>query len=100
MSEVQRVELQLLGQTIVLRSAEPREYLRSLVVYLEERVAELKRSGVKDPTAALALAALDITDELFRARADQGRDEGHLGERLSALASLLDQTMLEQRHSP
>ncbi|OGL00147.1 MAG: hypothetical protein A3E31_03255 [Candidatus Rokubacteria bacterium RIFCSPHIGHO2_12_FULL_73_22] len=90
MSEPRRVELQLLGQTLVLRSAESPEYLRSLAAYLEERVAELKRSGVKDPQAALALAALDIIDELFRARSDKGRAEGDLGARLGALATLLE----------
>ena len=40
--------------------------------------------------AALALAALDITDELFRARGDKGRAEGDLGARLGALATLLE----------
>ena len=90
MSEARRVELSLLGQTLVLRSAESPEYLRSLAAYLEERVTELKRSGVKDPAAALALAALDITDELFRARGAKGRAEGDLGARLGALATLLE----------
>ena len=88
--EPRRIELHLLGQTLTIRSEAPADYLRSLAKYLEERVTSLKRSGVKDPTTALALAALDITDELFRSREDKTRDEDDVGARLGALVALLD----------
>jgi len=90
MSEPRRIELSLLGQTLAIRSEAPPDYLRRLAKYLEERVAQLKRSGVSDPLTALALAALDITDELFRAREDKSRDEGDVGARLGALVALLE----------
>ena len=88
--EARRIELHLLGQTLTIRSEAPPDYLRSLAKYLEERVTALKRSGVKDPTTALALAALDITDELFRVREDKNRDAGDVGARLGALVALLE----------
>ena len=53
-------------------------------------MAQLKRSGVNDPLTALSLAALDITDELFRTREDKSRDEDDVGARLGALVALLD----------
>jgi len=90
MSEPRRIELNLLGQTLAIRSEAPPDYLRRLAKYLEERVAQLKRSGVSDPVTALSLAALDITDELFRAREDKSRDEGDVGARLGALVALLE----------
>jgi len=90
MSEPRRIELSLLGQTLAIRSEAPPDYLRRLAKYLEERVAQLKRSGVSDPVTALSLAALDITDELFRAREDKSRDEGDVGARLGALVALLE----------
>ena len=90
MSEPRRIELNLLGQTLTIRSEASPEYLRALAKYLEERVTSLKRSGVKDPMTALALASLDITDELFRARDDKTRDEGDVGARLGALVTLLE----------
>ena len=90
MSEPRRIELNLLGQTLTIRSEASPEYLRALAKYLEERVTSLKRSGVKDPTTALALAALDITDELFRSRDDKSRDEGDVGARIGALVQLLE----------
>ena len=90
MSEPRRVEFQLLGQTLTIRTAESPDYIRALAKYIDERVTALKRSGVKDPMTALSLAALDITDELFKAREDASQDEGDMGKRLSALVAMLD----------
>ena len=90
MSEPRRIELNLLGQTLAIRSEAPPDYLRRLAKYLEERVAQLKRSGVADPLTALSLAALDITDELFRAREDKKTDADDVGARIGALVALLD----------
>ena len=90
MSEARRIELNLLGQTLTIRSEASPEYLRRLAKFLEDRVAQLKRSGVNDPLTALSLAALDITDELFRTREDKSRDEDDVGARLGALVALLD----------
>ncbi len=90
MSEPRRIELNLLGQTLTIRSEASPEYLRRLAKFLEDRVAQLKRSGVADPLTALSLAALDITDELFRSREDKNRDEDDVGARLGVLVALLD----------
>lgn len=90
MSEPRRVEFQLLGQTLTIRTAESPDYIRALAKYIDERVTALKRSGVKDPMTALTLAALDITDELFKAREDRSQDEGDVGKRLSALVAMLE----------
>jgi cell division protein ZapA (FtsZ GTPase activity inhibitor) len=85
-----RVELSLLGQTLTVRTEASPDYVRQLAAYLEERVTELTRSGIKDPMAALTLAALDITDELFRAREDKARQDGDVKNRLGALVEILD----------
>ncbi|HEY3066188.1 MAG TPA: cell division protein ZapA [Methylomirabilota bacterium] len=84
MSEPSRVELTVLGETLTLRSAAAPEHLRALAAFLEERVGELERGGVRDRRRALIMAALDIADELFRAREDTNRDADLL-ERLGAL---------------
>lgn len=90
MTELRRIELNLLGQALVIRSEATPEYLRTLAKFLEERVTALRLSGIKDPLTSLALAALDITDELFRARDDKTRDEGDVGARIGALVTLLE----------
>jgi cell division protein ZapA (FtsZ GTPase activity inhibitor) len=85
-----RVELTLLGQALTVRTEADPEYVRTLARYLEERVAALAKSGVKEPMAALTLAALDITDELFRAREDHERQDGDVQARLGALVQMLE----------
>src|SRR5215510_8086534 len=68
MSDAARVDLTLLGQTLTLRSEADPTYLRSLAASVEERVAALQKSGVRDVFKALVLVALEMSDELHRAR--------------------------------
>ena len=91
MSEAKRLELTLLGKTLTVRTGASSEYLQSLARYLEDAVATLRRSGVRDETTALMLAALDVTDELFREREDKTRSAREVGGRLGALLTLLEQ---------
>jgi cell division protein ZapA (FtsZ GTPase activity inhibitor) len=90
MAEAGRVELTLLGQKLSVRTEAAPEHIQALAAYLEERVGALRTAGVRDPMAALTLAALDITDELFRAREDHTVDEREVGSRLGALVALLE----------
>ena len=92
MAEPQRVELTFLGTRLTLRTEASPEYLQTLVQHLEDAVARLRRGGVRDDVTALMLAALDVTDELFREREDKQRAEGDVGARLRALVSLLEQS--------
>ena len=91
MSEPARVELSILGHTLTVRSEAPPDYIRKLAAYLEERVATMRRGGIRDSNAALILAALDIADELFRARDDVNRRDGDVSARIGALVTLLDE---------
>lgn len=90
MTEPARVELTLLGQTLTLRSEADPAYLRTLAAYVDERVAALQRGGVRDPYKALMLAALEIADELHRARDAKAENTGEVAARLGALVELLD----------
>ena len=85
------MELTILGQTLTIRTEVSESYVRSLASYLEDRVETMRKGGVRDQGAALILAALDITDELFRARDDVSRREGDVSARLGALVTLLEQ---------
>jgi cell division protein ZapA (FtsZ GTPase activity inhibitor) len=91
MAEPKRVELMFLGTKLTVRTEASPEYLQSLVRHLEDAVADLRRGGVRDDITALMLAALDLTDELFREREDKQRTEGQVGGRLGALVTLLEQ---------
>lgn len=97
MSDVKRVELTVLGHTLTVRTEESPDYVRSLAAFLEERVGAMKTGGVRDPTNALILAALDIIDELFRGRDDASKREGDVSARLDALVTLLEQVTEKPR---
>ena len=91
MSEATRVELNILGHALTVRTEASADYVRKLAAYLEERVGTMRRGGIRDPNAALILAALDIADELFRARDDVSRRDGDVSARIGALVTLLDE---------
>ena len=90
-NEPARIELTLLGQTLTVRSEADPAYLRSLAAFVEKRVTALQQGGVRDPMKALVLAALEIADDLHRAREEKTRDAGEVEARLGALVELLDQ---------
>ena len=90
MAERARVDVTLLGQPLAIRTEASPEYVKTLATFIEERVAALRKSGVRDTLMALTLAALDITDELFRARQERAKEEETLQARIDGLTTLLD----------
>lgn len=91
MTESRRVDVEILGQRYAIRSQAPPDYVRQLVTYLETRVREIRGEAAgQDPVKFLVLAALDITDELFRLREDRTRSEGDATARVGALLRLLE----------
>ena len=91
MTEPTRVDVEILGQRYAIRSDAPPDYVRQLVAYLESRVQEIRGEAAgQDPVKFLVLAALDITDELFRLRDDRARNDGDASARVGALLRLLE----------
>jgi len=85
------VDIELLGQKYPIRSEAAPEYVRRLATFVDQRAREIRGDAPgQDPVRVLALTALDITDELFRARDDKTRDEGDVGARIGALVTLLE----------
>ena len=89
--ESHRVEIDILGNRYVIRSQAPADHVRKLVAFVEGRVGEIRGDGpAPDPFKLLALAALDIADELLRLQEDRSRDDGDASARVRALVHLLD----------
>ena len=89
MAEMNRIEVEILGQKYAIRSEASPEYVRELAAYVEERVAAIRGPSTgHDPARLLALAAIYITDELFRLRDDASS-------RVGALRALLDATVAD-----
>jgi cell division protein ZapA (FtsZ GTPase activity inhibitor) len=83
-----RVEFELLGQPYTIRTELAPDYVRRLVAYIDGKVKEV---GLADPTKALAVAALYITEELFHLREEQGRLDDDVTARVNLLLKLLDE---------
>jgi len=91
MAEPRRVDVEILGQRYAIRSEAPPDYVRQLVAYVEKRVQEIRGDAPgQDPTKVLVLTALDLTDELFRLRDEQGKGDIDITARLGQLIKLLD----------
>ena len=61
------VKVNILGQDYVVRSAAGQKYLEKVAAYVDEKMEEIKASGIVDSQQLriAILAAMNITDELF-----------------------------------
>ena len=61
------VKVKISGQDYVVRSAAGQKYLESVAKYVDDKMAEIKASGIDDSQQLriAILAAMNITDELF-----------------------------------
>ena len=61
------VKVNILGQDYVVRSAAGQKYLEKVAQYVDNKMEEIKASGIDDSQQLriAILAAMNITDELF-----------------------------------
>ena len=91
MSEANRVEVEILGQKYMIRSEADPKYVRDLAAYVEQRVKSVEgQVRGQAPVKALALSALYIAAELFRAREELAGYEGDVPKRIGAMISVLE----------
>lgn len=86
MSRKSSVKVTIVGEEYTIRSDEPAEHTRAVAKYVDETIRGVMNAGatVESHKAAI-LAALQITDELFKTQ--DGRAE--LGERMHNLSGEL-----------
>ena len=78
------VKVTIIGQELTIRSDASPEHTRDVAAYVDKTIRGIMNSGaVVESNRAAILAALQITDELFRARSAQ-RD---LDESIESLSS-------------
>ena len=66
------VKVNIVGQEITIRSEASAEHTREVAAYVDKTIRTIMNSGaIIEPSRAAVLAALQITDELFRAKASQ-----------------------------
>ena len=67
------VKVKIFGQDYVVRSAAGQKYLEKVAAYVNEKMEEIKASGIDDSQQLriAVLAAMNITDELFSYKKDK-----------------------------
>jgi cell division protein ZapA len=96
MSRVVHVEIH--GQRYAVRSDLDAQYIAELAGYLDEKMHSAARElASADPLRIAVIAALNITDELYRARADSRGVEGRLHARAEAIERLVDAVLEDAR---
>lgn len=92
----EHLTVKIYGENYPLRTAEPVARLEELARYVDARMREVAASGKVVATSKIAvLAALHITDELFRMREAPACESGppELEQRLAALALTLERAL-------
>jgi len=84
------VAVEIAGEKHVLRSDVPPEYTRSVAAHVDATIRALPGFQQLEPFRAATLAALSITDELFRAREEIRRLRGDQEYRTNILADQLE----------
>jgi len=92
--ETTPVRVTIFGEEYTLRSEAPEEHTRACAQYVDEAIRDAHlQSHVSEPHRAAILAALEITDQLFRVREEaESRDE-RLAERLESLRRRVEEAL-------
>ncbi len=95
----QPVTVRILGEEYTIASDAPAEYTRRVAEEFDRVVRETQRqTGVIDPPKLAILAALSVTDQLFRAREAEERSRRAVDRRVRALAAEITK-ILDERPS-
>lgn len=84
------VEVSILGQRLKVRTDEGADYIKSLAAFVDEKLGEVKKKTRAVSTHSLAmLAALNIADELFKAREHRQQLKAEFKERVDKILKLV-----------
>jgi cell division protein ZapA len=93
-SRVVTVEIQ--GQRYPIRSQLDAAYVAELAAYVDEKMRIAAReTSTADSLKVAVVAALNIADEFFRARAQQSSAHGEINERALQLEQLVDEALAQ-----
>jgi cell division protein ZapA len=98
MSKVVQVDIH--GQRYAVRSDLDPQYINQLASFLDEKMQSASRElASADPLRIAVIAALNISDELHRARADKAGVEDRLQRRAVDIERLIDSALDQARLS-
>jgi cell division protein ZapA len=90
------VTVEIAGQRYPIRSDLDERYIAELAAYVDQKMRAAVTSAPESDMLGLAiLAALNIADDVFRARQQQSRAGGELNERALRLERLVDDVLAQ-----
>ena len=94
MAEPKVVLVEVYGQKYPIKTELDPRYVEQLATFVESRMELAAKSSPSSDAVGLAvLAALNITDEFFRTRANLTNTSGSLTARAEALEKMVDQAL-------
>jgi len=101
MSETSAVTVRIAGEEHVIRANVEPEHTRRCARFVDQRITEIReRGGLIDASRAAILAALSVTDELFRAKAELERLQTELSARAGELVTRLEAARVRDPGGP
>lgn len=90
----QPVRVAIFGEEYTLRSEKGEEHTRACARHVDEAMQDAHvKSHVSEPHRAAILAAMEITDELFRVRSERDRLREELGSRMAELRDRVEEAL-------
>lgn len=88
----QKVEVDIFGHTLRLRSDADPEYASRLAAYVDEQIRKVSRQS-NDPIKVVILASMNIANEVFEERKGREEEAAALEERANLLIQKLEQSL-------
>ncbi len=90
------VTVEIAGQRYPIRSGLDERYVAELAAYVDQKMRAAVTASPESDTLGLAiLVALNIADDVFRARQQQSTSRGELNERALQLEQLVDAVLAQ-----
>ncbi len=95
LEQVNKVKVDIFGQTYTIRGDAPPEYILKLADYVNKKMEDVSNSNVSsNPTQIAILVALNIADEYHQLQELKTGAYSALEEKTEALISMLDEGLI------
>ena len=100
MPEPRVIQIEVHGQRYPIRTTLDQSYVLELALYVDRKIGLAAEASPSSDTLGLAiLTALNVADELFRARDQRVSESDSLSARAVALEEMVDQALTLAGHS-
>ena len=91
------LKVKIFGQDYVIRSSAGQKYLNAVSAYVNEKMEEIKASGIDDSQQLriAVLAAMNITDELFSFKKEKQKFADKVEAKTRAITEFIDNRIEE-----